>query len=292
MLQGDPGRLRQVIINLLGNAIKFTEQGEVVLTVEKESEEPEISVCISPSGTRASEFRRRSTQLIFEPFAQADGSTKRRFSGTGLGLTISLETGRDDGREDLAGERSGQGKHVSLHRLLSLCRPGLEEAPPPTFMACECWSWTTTPPACESWEVCSGNGTRSPLFVEAAGEAIAAGPGKQQKRPFGVVLLDARLPDPDGFTLPNESRTTPELAKAMVMLLSGAGQGADIARCQESGVAALSDQTGACAGAPGGNPARLRRTTEQAGGDGSTCGPPQPKADPEACAYFWWRITR
>ena len=89
VLQGDPGRLRQVILNLMGNATKFTDQGEVVLAVEKHKEDSD-SLCL--------QFAVRDTgigipaekhALIFEPFAQADGSTNRKFSGTGLGLTIS-----------------------------------------------------------------------------------------------------------------------------------------------------------------------------------------------------------
>ena len=87
-LEGDPGRLRQILVNLLANAEKFTEKGEILLSIERESEDPE-NLCLH--------FSVRDTgigippekhALIFEPFAQADGSTKRRFSGTGLGLTI------------------------------------------------------------------------------------------------------------------------------------------------------------------------------------------------------------
>jgi PAS domain S-box-containing protein len=89
VLEGDPGRLRQVILNLLGNATKFTDQGEVVLAVEKQNEDSDnvrlqFSVRDTGIGIPAEKHA-----LIFEPFAQADGSTKRKFSGTGLGLTIS-----------------------------------------------------------------------------------------------------------------------------------------------------------------------------------------------------------
>jgi PAS domain S-box-containing protein len=89
VLQGDPGRLRQVILNLLGNATKFTDQGEVVLAVDKHNEDSDnlclqFSVRDTGMGIPAEKHA-----LIFQPFAQADGSTKRKFSGTGLGLTIS-----------------------------------------------------------------------------------------------------------------------------------------------------------------------------------------------------------
>jgi signal transduction histidine kinase/CheY-like chemotaxis protein len=86
---GDPTRLRQIIVNLLGNALKFTEHGEIVLQVEKEvpaSDEPFLHFSVHDTGVG---IPREKQQVIFAPFAQADGSTTRKFGGTGLGLTIS-----------------------------------------------------------------------------------------------------------------------------------------------------------------------------------------------------------
>ena len=85
---GDPGRLRQILVNLVGNAIKFTEQGQILVNVERESESPERSACTSRSGTPAWEFPRSSKRKIFEAFSQADQSMTRKYGGTGLGLTI------------------------------------------------------------------------------------------------------------------------------------------------------------------------------------------------------------
>jgi len=88
VLQGDPGRLHQVVLNLVANAIKFTEKGEVVLSVEKESEDlPNrcLHFSIRDTGIGIAPEKHR---VVFEPFAQADGSTKRRYNGTGLGLSI------------------------------------------------------------------------------------------------------------------------------------------------------------------------------------------------------------
>ena len=86
---GDPGRLRQVLINLIGNAIKFTERGQILVEVSVESTAPDAPVLhyiVSDTGIGIPADKQQS---IFEPFRQADGSTTRRFGGTGLGLTIS-----------------------------------------------------------------------------------------------------------------------------------------------------------------------------------------------------------
>ena len=86
---GDPVRLRQVLTNLVGNAIKFTEHGHVLLEVREDARVRRTPrCCISRSATPASAFPHEKHATIFEAFSQADGSTTRRFGGTGLGLTI------------------------------------------------------------------------------------------------------------------------------------------------------------------------------------------------------------
>src|SRR5271169_3400683 len=87
---GDPVRLRQVILNLVGNAIKFTDQGEVVLRVRAESQDEEgvtLHYVVTDTGIGIS---RDKQKMIFEPFSQADTSTTRKYGGTGLGLSISI----------------------------------------------------------------------------------------------------------------------------------------------------------------------------------------------------------
>jgi PAS domain S-box-containing protein len=237
-LQGDPGRLRQVIINLLDNATKFTEQGEVVLTVKKQTEELGI-VClhfsVRDTGIGIPPEKR---QVIFESFAQADGSTKRRFSGTGLGLTICSRLVEMMGGKIWLESEVGKGSTFHFTTCFRSAAPRPEEPPPnlhglqvlvvddnPTclrILGSLLLQWNAQPALC-------GSGQEALIRLDQA---------KQQKRPFDAVLLDARLPDSDGFTVVQRITNDAESAKALILLLSGSTRGGHVALCQESGIAA------------------------------------------------------
>jgi CheY-like chemotaxis protein len=231
--------LRQVIVNLLGNATKFTEQGEVVLTVERQTEE---------LGNLCLHFSVRDTgigippekhQVIFEPFAQADGSTKRRFGGTGLGLTICSRLVEMMGGKIWLESEVGKGSTFHFTACFRSTEPRQEEAPPPNLRGLQVLVVDDNPTCLGILGSLLRQWNAQPALCGSGPEAlIKLDQAKHQKRPFGAVLLDARLPDPDGPTVAKRIKNDPELAKASVLLLSGSTRGGDVALCQESGIAA------------------------------------------------------
>ena len=121
-LVGDPGRLRQILINLVGNAIKFTDAGEVVVDVAVAEQHARRRVrCSSPCATPASAFPPTSSWEIFGAFVQADASTTRRYGGTGLGLTISSQLVELMGGRIWLESEAGHGQHVPLRGASSAC---------------------------------------------------------------------------------------------------------------------------------------------------------------------------
>ena len=241
-LIGDPDRLRRIVVNLVGNAIKFTEQGEVVVQVNVETHgEPDILLHFSVTDTGIG-IPTEKQQHIFEAFAQADSSTTRKYGGTGLGLAISAqlcelmngvmwvesEEGRGStfhftahfGRPETPAKKSGQSEPVKLRDLPVLVvddnstnRKILEEM---------IGNWRMKP-------VAAANG---PAAMEALQRAHKNG------TPFRLVLLDGHMPGMDGFEVAARVKQDPQLHEAEVILLTSAGRSEDVARAKTVGVAA------------------------------------------------------
>jgi len=239
---GDPGRLRQVLVNLIGNAIKFTDRGEILMSVSQETTSSEwvtLHFAVQDTGIGIPADK---AQKIFEPFSQADGSTARKYGGTGLGLTICTKlVGMMNGRIWVESE---EGKGSTFHFTASL---GLQKEPP-THPA------PTNPEQLRNLEVLivDDNFTNRrilhsmatrwgmrPTAVEsgqAAMEALQI--AKRAGRPFPLLLLDCQMPEMDGFALAEQIQRDRDLGPVTVMMLTSAGHLGDAARCRELGISA------------------------------------------------------
>jgi signal transduction histidine kinase/DNA-binding response OmpR family regulator len=241
-LMGDPGRIRQIIINLVGNSIKFTEHGEIFVFVEKESEtEESVRLHFSVKDTGVG-IPANKQATIFEAFSQADGSMARRYGGTGLGLTISTRlVSMMNGRIWVESE---VGKGSTFHFVVQLrIQPSATSKPLPV-----------PPEQLNNLHalivddnftnrcVLLGMLTRwgmKPTAVDGGRAALQAiEVAKSTGHPFPLILLDGQMPGMDGFTLVEEIQKDPQSVNATIMMLTSAGHLGDAARCREMGISA------------------------------------------------------
>jgi PAS domain S-box-containing protein len=243
MVRGDFSRLRQIVVNLVGNAIKFTDSGEIAVKVQVESNEGADCICrftVSDTGIGVPVDKR---ELIFKPFSQADTSTTRKYGGTGLGLTISTRLVQMMGGRIWVESEMGRGSQ--FHFTVRLGRADAKEiklgtiAPPELLHGVKV---LVVDDNCTNCRILDGMLARwhmKPTLVnggKAALEHLSA--ARQAGSPFGLILTDMHMPDMDGFALIEQIRRQPELATATIMMLTSAGHRGDSARCHELGVAA------------------------------------------------------
>ena len=230
-LVGDPDRLRQVLINLVGNAIKFTARGEVVVAVEPEQEGRDGVVLhfrVSDTGIGIPPKKQRA---IFEPFEQADTSTTRQYGGTGLGLAISARLVALMGGKMWVESEVGQGS--TFHFTASFGRqpedasggagrdlPRLEGLP---ILVVD--DNATNRRILE--EVLSNWGVR-PVAVDSGPEALRTlRAATRRGEPFAAALIDGMMPEMDGFGLAEHIRAEPEIAATALLMLTSAGRPED-----------------------------------------------------------------
>ncbi len=243
---GDPGRLQQILLNLIGNAIKFTDQGEIVVT----------TCCVSEGKTTAEEVQTESRLqftvadtgigippekqgLIFERFTQVDSSTTRKYGGTGLGLAITKQLVELMGGRIEVKSESGKGSLFTVEIPFEISH---EETPLKSLISKELRGLRTLIIDDNStnrlilremlarWGATVSDVDNGPDGLQALREAVHNG------QPFQLVLLDCRMPGMDGFSVAEEIRVESGLAGMTVMMLTSDNRQGDATRAMSLGM--------------------------------------------------------
>ena len=240
IIVGDPTRLRQLIVNLVGNAIKFTEQGNIVVDAKLENQSSDavhLHICVSDTGIGIPPEKH---ELIFESFAQADGSTTRRFGGTGLGLTISRRIVELMGGRIWLESAEGEGSNFhftarfeSCSQPASACEPvihrGLQELAV-LIVDDNDANREILAEMISNWRmkaIAVGSGR---LALQTIAAANAAG------RPFSIVLIDMEMPEMNGIELAQSIRRQSAQAVPLILMLPAERLLSDRAQFREVGV--------------------------------------------------------
>jgi two-component system sensor histidine kinase/response regulator len=237
---GDPGRLRQIIINLVGNSIKFTERGEILINVEQERRTEEAAYLHFSVHDTGVGIPLDKQSRIFEAFSQADGSMARRYGGTGLGLTICARLVEMMGGRIWVESETGAGSTFHFTAWLAVQK---ELAASPTLLEPEQLRGLTVLVVDDNFtnrRVLVGIIDRwgmQPTAVEGGRAAIAVlEMASSAGRPFALILLDGQMPEMDGYTLAKHIQDNPALVGATIMMLTSADQLGDAAICRRLGI--------------------------------------------------------
>jgi signal transduction histidine kinase/DNA-binding response OmpR family regulator len=236
---GDPVRLGQIVTNLVGNAIKFTERGEVALYAALEETAADgrvrLRFDVRDTGIGIPEDKQA---IVFEPFSQADGSTTRKFGGTGLGLTISTRLVKMMDGEIWVDSKPGVG---STFHFTACFEAAQEKEQPDPNEACLAGMTALVvddnranqrilTQLLRMWQM-------KPAVAASAREALEMlRHAAERGDPFPLVLTDCHMPEMDGFDLAALIKNSSHLAEAVVMMLTSGEQGGDIKRCRELGI--------------------------------------------------------
>ena len=245
-LIGDPGKLRQVIVNIAGNSLKFTEEGEIVIRVEMESETDDsvkLHFMVSDTGIGIPEDKLDS---IFKSFEQVDGSITRKYGGTGLGLSITRQfVEMMDGKIHVESPNNHQSKggpgsifhfticfKLSRSKDIRVLRPKPQDLSgmPVLIVDDNTTNRILLQEMTTSWGLV-------PTLTASGKEALdhfnkAFGSGT----PFRLILLDIQMPELDGFDVAKMIKDAPSGEDARILLLSSIGQRGDADRCKEIGI--------------------------------------------------------
>jgi len=243
-LFGDGNRLRQVLLNLVGNAIKFTEAGEVIVRVHVQEVGEQSAVIGFEITDTGIGIPPDLQEKIFQAFEQADSSTTRRYGGTGLGLTISSRLVEMMGGRITVESMVGRGStfRFTAHFGQSARAPAASALAPvvdlhglPVLVVDDN---TTNRTILEEW--LRAWGTRPVSVPDGLAAMSALWRGLASREPFSLMLLDARMPGTDGYDLATKISQTPELsAGCRIILLTSEDRPDDVARFRALGITAI-----------------------------------------------------
>ena len=247
---GDPVRLRQILTNLLGNAIKFTDHGEVVLEVAEHTTPSTGLTPTQDSDTPSTllHFTVRDTGIgiapamqtkIFESFAQVDGSTTRRYGGTGLGLTIAKQLTNMMGGSMGVDSISGQGSTFRFTVCLPKPPAGVQPAPVPhqglegrrvLIVDDNATNRTILCQWVSAWGMHHESAVDGPQALERLRTAVAQG------EPYDFALLDMMMPGMDGITLTHAIKADATIAAVRLLMLTSMGVHAEVQEARQAGI--------------------------------------------------------
>jgi signal transduction histidine kinase/DNA-binding response OmpR family regulator len=242
-VNGDSSRLRQVVLNLMGNAIKFTSEGEVALHVQTDAKDGGnciLHFTVSDTGIGIPPEKQK---MIFDPFTQADTSTTRRYGGTGLGLTISKRLVGIMGGQIWVESEVARGTQFHFTARMGIAVDNATEvasiAPTEILRGLRVLVVDDNRTNRRILEGILRRWEMKPTSVESGEQALAQlSTARAAAEPYALILTDMHMPTMDGFRLVERIRQRPELSTATIMMLTSAGHRGDAVRCQELGVVA------------------------------------------------------
>ncbi|MCE5327666.1 MAG: response regulator [Planctomycetaceae bacterium] len=235
-LIGDPVRLRQIVVNLVGNAIKFTAAGEIIVEVDAQRQDEQgllLHIAVRDTGCG---IKPDKLEIIFDAFAQADGYITRTHGGTGLGLSISRQLAEMMGGRLWAQSCPGSGStfHFTASLKKSPDAVQTDSSPlaglPVLLVDDNASSLAILSEMLSAWQA-------SPQTQQTGRDALGALTAQAQAgQPLPLVIIDARMPEVDGFVLADAIRTSRELRCCKIIMLTSTGDGGAMQKCAKTGL--------------------------------------------------------